>query len=68
MNLFSNNNFHNFFPFITTFMSFIFMSLPLLPSGMGEITPMIGVIVLAYWLIYLGHLMPFYVVFSLGFM
>ena len=66
MNLLSNNNFYNFFPFITTFISFIFMSLPLLPSGMGEITPMIGVIVLAYWLIYLGHLMPFYAVFTLG--
>ena len=51
---------------ITTFISFVFMSLPLFPYGMGEITPMIGVIVLVYWLIYLGHLMPFYAVFSIG--
>ena len=37
-----------------------------MPKGMGEITPIFGVIVLSFWIIYRQDLLPFYSVFILG--
>jgi len=42
------------------------MTLPIMPKGMGEITPIFGVIVLSFWIIYRQDLLPFYSVFILG--
>jgi len=42
------------------------MVMPIMPNGMGEITPMFGVIVLSFWLINKNELLPFYSVFILG--
>ena len=66
MNLFSNYYFINFFPFFSTFLFFLLMVMPIMPNGMGEITPMFGVIVLSFWLINKNELLPFYSVFILG--
>ena len=66
MTLFNNNYFLKLFPFLISFFFFLIMVLPIMPRGMGEITPMFGVIVLSYWLIYKDELLPFYSVFMLG--
>ena len=42
------------------------MTLPIMPKGMGEITPMFGVIVLSFWIMIRQELLPYYSVFILG--
>jgi len=66
MNLFNSNYFLKTFPFLSTFFCFLLMTLPIMPKGMGEITPMFGVIVLSFWIIFREDLLPYYSVFILG--
>ena len=66
MNLFNSNYFLKIFPFLSTFFCFLLMTLPIMPKGMGEITPMFGVIVLSFWIIFRQDLLPYYSVFILG--
>ena len=66
MNLFNNNFFLKTIPFLSTFFCFLLMTLPIMPKGMGEITPMFGVIVLSFWIIFRQDLLPYYSVFILG--
>ena len=66
MNLFNSNYFLKFFPFLSTFFCFLLMTLPIMPKGMGEITPMFGVIVFSFWIIFRQDLLPYYSVFIIG--
>jgi len=66
MNLFNSNYFLKTFPFLSTFFCFLLMTLPIMPKGMGEITPVVGVIVLSFWIIFRQDLLPYYSVFILG--
>ena len=66
MNLFNNIYILKAFPFISSLFCFLLMILPIMPSGMGEITPMLGVIALSFWIIYLKNSLPFMSVFIIG--